>query len=79
MRNTKLNNIYLFQWYKQNRELKRRSTVLLQRVIQVAPESFTDLSDETDNSSCTDDLDELRQAVQGKLLVGSVAKVWKQP
>lgn len=55
------------QWYKQNRELKRKSSVLMQRVMEVAPESVTDLGDETDNSSSsgdTDDLEELRKTVQ---------------
>lgn len=40
----------------------------MQRVMQVAPESVTDLGDETDNSSSsgeTDDLEELRKTVQG--------------
>ena len=60
----------LLQWYKQNRELKRKSSVLMQRVMQVAPETVTDLGDETDNSSSsgeTDDLEELRKTVQGNM------------
>uniref|UniRef100_A0A1B6LBC4 Uncharacterized protein n=1 Tax=Graphocephala atropunctata TaxID=36148 RepID=A0A1B6LBC4_9HEMI len=54
------------QWYKQNRELKRRSTALMQRVMQVAPDTMTDLADDTDSgiSTDTDDFDELRRSVQ---------------
>ncbi|KAG8244276.1 hypothetical protein J6590_027973 [Homalodisca vitripennis] len=54
------------QWYKQNRELKRRSTALVQRVMQVAPDTMADLADDTDSgvSTDTDDFDELRKSVQ---------------
>ncbi|XP_054290161.1 shootin-1-like isoform X1 [Macrosteles quadrilineatus] len=54
-------------WYKENRELKRRSTFLMQRMMQFAPEGVADLpADDTDSGhgTDTDDFEELRKTVQ---------------
>ncbi|XP_025197743.1 shootin-1 [Melanaphis sacchari] len=57
------------QWYKQNRELKRRSSALMQKVMSVAPSSLDDLADDTDgNENDTDnndiEIEELRKTVK---------------
>ncbi|XP_070164886.1 shootin-1 [Polyergus mexicanus] len=53
------------QWYRQNRELKRRSQIIAQKFLHNNPEQSLDfdLSDEVDNQSF-EDLDELRQMVK---------------
>ncbi|XP_015597235.1 shootin-1 [Cephus cinctus] len=52
------------QWYKQNRELKRKSQVLTQKFLQVHPEGVDDIdiSDEVDSNP--DDIEELRETVR---------------
>ncbi|XP_046434545.1 shootin-1 isoform X1 [Neodiprion fabricii] len=54
------------QWYKQNRELKRKSQVLAQKFLQVNPEGIVDIdidiSDEVDSNS--DDTEQLRETVR---------------
>jgi len=71
-----------FQWYKQNRELKRRSTALLQRVAEAAPDgAFLQLLAEADQTDATaagdavedDELDALRNTV--KQLSAEVARL----
>lgn len=59
---------WLLQWYRENRELKRRSSVLMQKVIQVAPESISCFTDDTDSGVSTDndDFEDLRKTVQGR-------------
>lgn len=56
------------QWYKQNRELKRRSSALMQKVMSVAPSTFDDLTDDTDGNDDTDnndtEMEELRKTVK---------------
>lgn len=57
------------QWYKQNRELKRRSSALMQKVMSVAPSTLDDLADDTDgNDNDTDnndtEMEELRKTVK---------------
>lgn len=53
------------QWYKQNRELKRRSSALMQKVMSVAPTELDDLTDDTDGNDDTE-MEELRKTVKGK-------------
>ncbi|CAL7946329.1 unnamed protein product [Xylocopa violacea] len=52
------------QWYRQNRELKRRSQVMAQKLLQSNPEGSLDLelSDEVDSNF--EDLDQLRETVK---------------
>ncbi|XP_012255511.2 shootin-1 [Athalia rosae] len=52
------------QWYKQNRELKRKSQVLAQKFLQVNPDGIIDIdiSDEVDSNS--DDAEQLRETVR---------------
>ncbi|KAK0183371.1 hypothetical protein PV327_001420 [Microctonus hyperodae] len=53
------------QWYKQNRQLKRRSQVLVQRIMDSRPDALADdsyLSDEVDAND-SDDAEELRQTI----------------
>ncbi|XP_072752319.1 uncharacterized protein [Anoplolepis gracilipes] len=61
------------QWYRQNRELKRRSQIIAQKLLHNNPEQSLDcdLSDEVDTSF--EDLDELRQTV--KDLSGEIARL----
>ncbi|XP_014203365.1 shootin-1 isoform X2 [Copidosoma floridanum] len=52
------------QWYRQNRELKRRSQVITQRYLQTNPEvleDFLEVSDEVDNQN--EDIEQLRESV----------------
>lgn len=58
---------FVFQWYKQNRELKRKSQVLAQKFLQVNPDGVVDIdiSDEVDSNS--DDTEQLRETVKGKI------------
>ncbi|XP_050435805.1 shootin-1-like [Adelges cooleyi] len=51
------------QWYKQNRELKRRSSALMQKVMSVAPATLEDLEDDTDGNDDTE-FEELRKTVK---------------
>lgn len=62
------------QWYRQNRELKRRSQIMTQKFLHNNPEQSLDfdLSDEVDTSNF-EDLDELRQTV--KELSGEIARL----
>ncbi|KAM0725708.1 hypothetical protein ACS0PU_008434 [Formica fusca] len=62
------------QWYRQNRELKRRSQIIAQKFLHNNSEQSLDfdLSDEVDNQSF-EDLDELRQMV--KELSSEVARL----
>jgi len=62
------------QWYKQNRELKRRSSALMQKVMSVAPSTLDDLADDTDGNENDMDnndteMEELRKTVKGKGLL----------
>ncbi|XP_015121166.1 shootin-1 [Diachasma alloeum] len=53
------------QWYKQNRQLKRQSLVLTQRILESRPDALADdlcLSDEIDANEI-DDAEELRQTI----------------
>ncbi|XP_017799126.1 PREDICTED: shootin-1 isoform X1 [Habropoda laboriosa] len=52
------------QWYRQNRELKRRSQIITQKLLQSNPEGSLDLeiSDEVDSNF--EDLDQLRETVK---------------
>ncbi|XP_011313639.1 uncharacterized protein [Fopius arisanus] len=55
------------QWYKQNRQLKRQSLVLTQRILESRPDALADdlcLSDEVDANEI-DDAEELRQTITG--------------
>lgn len=57
------------QWYKQNRELKRRSSALMQKVMSVAPSTLDDLADDTDGNDNDMDnndteMEELRKTVK---------------
>ncbi|CAI6368590.1 unnamed protein product [Macrosiphum euphorbiae] len=57
------------QWYKQNRELKRRSSALMQKVMSVAPSTLEDLADDTDGNDNDMDnndteMEELRKTVK---------------
>ncbi|XP_015375419.1 PREDICTED: shootin-1-like [Diuraphis noxia] len=57
------------QWYKQNRELKRRSSALMQKVMSVAPSTLDDLADDTDGNDNDADnndteMEELRKTVK---------------
>lgn len=66
------------EWYKQNRELKRRSTAILQKVVQAQPDgALLDLlADETDAAEAAkdeDDLEDLRATV--KRLSSEVARL----
>ena len=63
--------VSLSQWYKQNRELKRRSTAIMQKFIQVQPDgALLDLlADETDAAQAAkeeDELEDLRNTVKRK-------------
>lgn len=53
------------QWYRQNRELKRRSQIITQKLMQGNSEGSLDieLSDEVDNNF--EDVDQLRETVKG--------------
>ncbi|XP_012229435.2 shootin-1 [Linepithema humile] len=52
------------QWYRQNRELKRRSQIIAQKLLHSNPEELLgfDVSDEVDSNF--EDLDQLRQTVK---------------
>ncbi|XP_076667847.1 uncharacterized protein LOC143368718 isoform X2 [Andrena cerasifolii] len=52
------------QWYRQNRELKRRSQIIAQKFLHTNPEGSVDLelSDEVDSNF--EDLDQLRETVK---------------
>ncbi|XP_025421277.1 shootin-1-like isoform X2 [Sipha flava] len=52
------------QWYKQNRELKRRSSALMQKVMSVAPSTLDDLADDTDGNDNDTEMEELRKTVK---------------
>ncbi|KAJ9582701.1 hypothetical protein L9F63_022942 [Diploptera punctata] len=53
------------QWYMQNRELKRKSTVLVQKFLKEGPVNITELADETDTSSLTDnELENLMKTIK---------------
>lgn len=58
--------ILLYQWYRQNRELKRRSQIMAQKFLHSDPDEslHLDVSDEVDTNF--DDLDQLRQMVKGQ-------------
>ncbi|RLU17611.1 hypothetical protein DMN91_009847 [Ooceraea biroi] len=61
------------QWYRQNRELKRRSQIIAQNFLHSNPEKAVDfeVSDEVDSNF--EDLDQLRQTV--KELSGEIARL----
>lgn len=61
------------QWYRQNRELKRRSQIMAQKFLHSNPDESLhfDLSDEVDSNF--DDLEQLRQTV--KELSGEIARL----
>lgn len=63
------------QWYSQNRELKRKSAVLVQKFLEVSPAGVQELGDESDGSSNKEDdeLEGLRNTV--KQLSEEVAKL----
>jgi hypothetical protein len=51
----------------QNRELKRKSAVLVQRCLKEASVSIIDIPDEADTASSTDgELDNLMKTIKGK-------------
>lgn len=52
------------EWYRQNRELKRRSQIITQKLLQTNPDGVMDfeLSDEVDSNF--EDLDQLRETVK---------------
>ncbi|GLH11393.1 Uncharacterized protein GBIM_16177 [Gryllus bimaculatus] len=56
-------------WYSQNRELKRKSAVLVQKFLEVSPAGVLELADEGDNSNSAnkedDELEGLRNTVKG--------------
>nr|CAD7430667.1 unnamed protein product [Timema monikensis] len=54
----------LLTWYKQNRELKRRSVALTQKFLQVSPSGMVDLVDGCPDSSDGDELDSLRNTIK---------------
>ncbi|KYQ52027.1 hypothetical protein ALC60_08641 [Trachymyrmex zeteki] len=61
------------QWYRQNRELKRRSQIMAQKFLHNNPDEslHLDMSDEVDSNF--EDLDQLRQTV--KELSGEIARL----
>ncbi|XP_011701532.1 PREDICTED: shootin-1 isoform X2 [Wasmannia auropunctata] len=61
------------QWYRQNRELKRRSQIMAQKFLHSNPDESLhfDVSDEVDSNF--EDLDQLRQTV--KELSGEIARL----
>ncbi|VVC33452.1 Hypothetical protein CINCED_3A025823 [Cinara cedri] len=52
------------QWYKQNRELKRRSSALMQKVKSVAPSTLDDLTDDTDGTDNDTEMEELLKTIK---------------
>ncbi|KAL0109711.1 hypothetical protein PUN28_014620 [Cardiocondyla obscurior] len=60
------------QWYRQNRELKRRSQIMAQKFLNSNPDESLHL-DMTDEVDANDDLDQLRQTV--KELSGEIARL----
>ncbi|XP_053979825.1 shootin-1 isoform X1 [Hylaeus volcanicus] len=57
------------QWYRQNRELKRRSQIITQKFLQNNHDGSLDIdvSDEVDSNF--EDLDQLRETVKGKFVI----------
>lgn len=56
-----------FQWYKQNRELKRKSQIIAQKYLQIHPGGSVDLDITDEVDSNFEDLDQLRETVRGNL------------
>ncbi|PSN47488.1 hypothetical protein C0J52_13566 [Blattella germanica] len=53
------------RWYMQNRELKRKSAVLVQKFLKEAPVNIADIADEPDASPSTDnELDSLMKTIK---------------
>ncbi|XP_060822026.1 shootin-1 [Bombus pascuorum] len=52
------------QWYRQNRELKRRSQIIAQKLLQSNPEGSLDLEIADEVDSNFEDLDQLRETVK---------------
>ncbi|XP_012241634.1 shootin-1 [Bombus impatiens] len=52
------------QWYRQNRELKRRSQIITQKFLQSNPEGSLDLEIADEVDSNFEDLDQLRETVK---------------
>ncbi|KAK1127577.1 hypothetical protein K0M31_004108 [Melipona bicolor] len=52
------------QWYRQNRELKRRSQIITQKFLQSNPEGSLDLEIPDEVDSNFEDLDQLRETVK---------------
>lgn len=52
------------QWYKQNRQLKRRSSALMNKVKSVAPSTLDDLVDDTDGNDNDTEMEELLKTVK---------------
>ncbi|KAL1138236.1 hypothetical protein AAG570_009925 [Ranatra chinensis] len=53
------------KWYRQNRELKRKSTALVQKVLQVAPEAMIGIDDVTDSGGVDqDEMENLQKSVR---------------
>lgn len=54
----------------QNRELKRKSAVLLQKCLKEASVTIADIADEADTATSTDgDLDSLMKTIKGNFLL----------
>ena len=60
-----LKNENYFQWYRQNRELKRRSQIITQKLLQSNPDGSLDLEIPDEVDSNFEDLDQLRETVKG--------------
>jgi hypothetical protein len=57
---------FLSQWYKQNRQLKRQSTALMQHVIALSPDAISKMDDEVDAYLEQDnEIEALRKTIQG--------------
>lgn len=55
-----------FQWYKQNRQLKRRSHIIAEKVLLTNPEMLPDLDLTDDVDSNDNDTERLRGSIKGK-------------
>lgn len=63
------------KWYKQNRELKRKSSVLMQKVMLVAPSTLNDITDDTDGNDNDTEMEELRKTVKGKTIFTCIKNI----
>lgn len=59
--------VLVLQWYMQNRELKRKSAVLVQKFLKESPVSIADFADEADAGPSTDnELENLMKTIKSK-------------